>query len=224
MKLPRVLEPEVMGTPREAEEYDAMDHQEVNRLFVDDLFASGAVAGDILDLGTGTALIPIELSSRDDDCRIMAVDLSVPMLDKARYNIEVAGCRERIELRQLDAKQLPFADGMFDIVMSNSIIHHIAQPLLVLREAVRVARAGGRVFFRDLRRPANENALRRLVEIHAANANDPQRQMFEASLRASLNLVEIRALVEQLNFDGETVQPTSDRHWTWHARVTTDSA
>ena len=35
--LERVLEPEVMDTPAEARDYDAMDHAEVNRLFVDDL-------------------------------------------------------------------------------------------------------------------------------------------------------------------------------------------
>src|ERR1051325_11092068 len=60
----RVLEPEVMDSLDEAIDYDAMDHAEVNRLFVADfLQAAGRMAADaeILDLGTGTAQIPIEM-------------------------------------------------------------------------------------------------------------------------------------------------------------------
>ena len=64
----RVLEPEVMDTPDEAIAYDEMDHSYVNRLFVDD-YLSGVPEGvnDLLDLGTGTARIPIEMCRRIDD-------------------------------------------------------------------------------------------------------------------------------------------------------------
>ena len=57
--LNRVLEPEVMDDRDEAIAYDAMDHELVNRLFVDDLLGAGPIGIDCLDLGTGTALIPI---------------------------------------------------------------------------------------------------------------------------------------------------------------------
>ena len=81
MNLERVLEPEVMDSPQEAEDYNAMDHSEVNRVFVSDLvnFAGSREKrlGDVLDLGTGTALIPIELCRQESDCRIMAIDMSV---------------------------------------------------------------------------------------------------------------------------------------------------
>ena len=62
--LPRVLETEAMDTPAEAADYDAMDHREVNRAFVIDFLAAGPPPGEILDLGTGTAQIPIELCRR----------------------------------------------------------------------------------------------------------------------------------------------------------------
>src|SRR6476620_5625595 len=58
--LPRVLEPEVMDTPEEARDYDAMDHSAVNRVFVADFLAVWDGRGPVLDLGTGTALVPIE--------------------------------------------------------------------------------------------------------------------------------------------------------------------
>jgi ubiquinone/menaquinone biosynthesis C-methylase UbiE len=215
--LPRVLEPEVMDSPEEALDYDTMDHSAVNRAFVDDLLAACAQPGDVLDLGTGTAQIPIELCRREPGCRVMAADAAESMLDLARYNIEAAGLIERIQLARGDAKSLPFADGMFDTVMSNSIVHHIPEPMTVLREAVRVVRPGGLLFVRDLARPGDQQTLQRLVETYAAEANEHQQAMFAASLHAALALEEVRQLVASLGYSAERVRMTSDRHWTWQA-------
>jgi ubiquinone/menaquinone biosynthesis C-methylase UbiE len=181
--------------------------------------AEPAALIDILDLGTGTALIPIELCRRFEKCRVMACDAAVHMLDQARYNLAAQNLGERIELRQVDAKALPFRETKFDVVMSNSIIHHIPEPIMVLREAVRVVRPGGLLFIRDLLRPDSEAQRQWLVETYAAGANDHQRQMFADSLHAALTLEEIRDLVAALGFQRNSVQQTSDRHWTWVAKV-----
>ncbi len=218
MSLTRVLEPELMDSQDEASDYDAMDHSAVNRLFVADLLAAGLNAGDVLDLGTGTAQIPIELCRRNPACRIMAADAAIHMLDLARLNVEVAGLMDRINLTPVDAKRLPFPDGSFATIMSNSIVHHIPEPITVLSESVRVAAPGGLLFFRDLLRPADDATVRQLVDTYAAGANDHQRHMFDDSLRAALDLDEIRALISRLGFDPASVQATSDRHWTWSAR------
>ncbi len=215
--LKRVLEPEVMDCPEEAREYDEMDHEAVNRQFVDDLLAGGEVRGDLLDLGTGTALIPIELCQRVEECRIMAVDLSTEMLDLARYRLEIAGVTHRIQLEHIDGKATPFPDAMFDLVISNSIVHHIPEPKLLLREAVRVTKPGGRLFFRDLFRPDSEDELRRLVETHVADQSATQQKLFADSLRAALTVEEVQDIVASLGFARETVRQTSDRHWTWDA-------
>jgi ubiquinone/menaquinone biosynthesis C-methylase UbiE len=215
--LSRILEPELMDSLDEAFDYDTMDHSAVNRVFVDDLLAMCPTPGDVLDLGTGTALIPIELCRREETCRVMAADAAVSMLQLARNNVESAGLIGRVQVSQIDAKQLPHADAMFDTVMSNSIVHHIPEPLAVLREAVRVVRPGGLLFFRDLLRPSDKATLEHLVETYAAGANEHQRQMFTDSLHAALSLEEVRGLVGSLGFSRETVQPTSDRHWTWSA-------
>ena len=216
--LPRVLEPEVMDTPEEARAYNAMDHSEVNCRFVDDFLAAGPVAGEILDLGTGTALIPIELCRRDSEAQVLAIDLSAAMLDLARCNVEIASLMSQIMLDRVDGKELPYADGRFAAVMSNSIVHHIPEPPGVLREAWRVLSAGGLMFIRDLLRPEDDQSVRRLVDLYAAGATEHQRQMFDDSLRAALSLEEIRALVSALGVPPESVQQTSDRHWTWSVR------
>lgn len=216
--LHRVLEPEVMDTAEEALAYDAMDHAEVNRAFVDDFLAAGAAAGEVLDLGTGTAQIPVELCRRDGAFRVTAVDLSANMLHLARAKIEVAGLAQCIRLSLVDAKQLPYAKDRFSAVMSNSIVHHIPLPGDALAEAWRVLAPGGLVFVRDLLRPADDEEVRRLVDAHAAGATEHQRRLFDDSLRAALSLDEIRGFVAELGQDPGHVRQTTDRHWTWTER------
>ncbi|MBM4003031.1 MAG: class I SAM-dependent methyltransferase [Planctomycetes bacterium] len=218
MALERILEPEVMDSPDEAAAYDQMDHSQVNARFVDDLLAVAPEPGDLLDLGTGTALIPIELCRRHPECRVIAADLSIEMLELARYRLEIAMLTHRIQLAHVDAKKMPFRDGMFDTLMSNSIVHHIPEPRELLREAVRVTRAGGLLFIRDLCRPDSQEELEQLVETYARNESEHARRMFRESLHAALTLAEIRALAAELGFPNESVAMTSDRHWTWSAR------
>jgi ubiquinone/menaquinone biosynthesis C-methylase UbiE len=216
--LPRTLEPEVMDSAAEATDYDAMDHSAVNRVFVADFLALWDGGIPLLDAGTGTAQIPIELCRQSPAARVVAVDLAEHMLQVGRDNVRKAGLDDRLELRRCDAKQLPFADGSFRGVISNSIVHHIPEPSRVLAEMVRVVAPGGLLFVRDLLRPADEATLSALVETYAAGANAHQQQMFADSLRAALTLAEVRALVAGLGLDPSAVRQTTDRHWTWAAR------
>lgn len=218
--LSRVLEPEVMDSPQEAIDYDAMDHSTVNRIFVEDFLQVwrqklGAATGEVLDLGTGTAQIPIALLAREPGFHVVGIDLAESMLSLGRRNAAVAGFARQIQLECVDAKRLPYAAGRFAAVMSNSIVHHIPEPGEVLAEACRVLRPGGALFVRDLLRPDDDESVRHLVETYAAGANEHQRQLFEASLRAALSLEEVRGLVAGLGYDAQQVRQTSDRHWTW---------
>jgi ubiquinone/menaquinone biosynthesis C-methylase UbiE len=216
----RVLEPEVMGTEEDAREYDSMDHAAVNAVFVDDLLS---VLGDgpcvVLDLGAGTAQIPIELCRRAPRVRVVAVDAAESMLAIGARNVTAAGLVDRIEFVLADAKGLPFPGGSFDVVASNSIVHHIADPASVMKEAVRVAASGALQFHRDLCRPNDDAELERLVAKYAGDATPYQRKLFADSLRAALTVEEMRDLISGLGFARETVQMTSDRHWTWIANL-----
>ena len=215
--LERVLEPELMDDPDEAESYNAMDHADVNRRFVTDLRAVGPLGTDVLDLGTGTALIPIELCQQHPGCRVMASDAAACMLDIARYNIAVAGLEHRIQLHHGDSKQLGFEDEMFDAVISNSLIHHVAVPAHALAQMVRVCKPQGRLFVRDLCRPESSDRVEEIVTLYAKNETPYSQQLFRQSLIAALTLEEIRDLVAEQGFAPETIQMSSDRHWTWSA-------
>lgn len=215
--LPRVLEPEVMDSAVEASDYDAMDHSQVNRVFVADFLAAWPGRGTVADVGTGTAQIPIELCRQREGVAVVGVDLASHMLEVGRGNVRRAGLEKRVTLQKVDAKKLLFPDQAFAAVMSNSIVHHIPQPAPVLAEMVRVTKLGGVIFVRDLLRPEDQAAVQRLVETYAGAANAHQRQMFGDSLRAALTLAEVRNLLENLGFQPDTVRQTSDRHWTWSA-------
>jgi ubiquinone/menaquinone biosynthesis C-methylase UbiE len=215
--LDRVLEPEVMDTAAEARDYDAMDHSAVNRLFVADLLKVWNGKGPILDVGTGTAQIPIEFCRQSPAGDIVAIDLADHMLALARDNVRRAGLEKRIRLEKSNGRQMPYADGSFGAIMSNSIVHHIPEPKMVFSEMVRVAGPGATLFVRDLLRPADRKVLDKLVATYAGNDNDHQRKMFAESLHAALTLAEVRALVAVHGFAPDTVQQSSDRHWTWTA-------
>ncbi|MFO0939147.1 MAG: class I SAM-dependent methyltransferase [Pirellulales bacterium] len=215
--LERVLEPEVMDDRQESIMYDQMDHQVVNQRFVDDMIAFGPVQGRILDLGTGTARIPILICEAVEHCRVMACDLAVTMLDIAKLNIAIAGFETRIQLYHGDAKSLDCQDDECDWVISNSLIHHLPYPASAFQHALRVLRPGGRVFIRDLFRPESQEAIESIVSTYAAEEPPENQQLLRQSLAAALSLREVRELVQSCGFPVESVQQSSDRHWTWAA-------
>jgi ubiquinone/menaquinone biosynthesis C-methylase UbiE len=216
--LPRTLEPEVMNDQQEVDEYDNIDHQAVNAAFAEDFLTLPALGSDCLDLGTGTARIPIEICRRRDPMRIMAVDASIPMLESARLQLELAGILDRIVLVHGSAQSLIFEDAFFDGVVSNSLVHHLSDPLPMLKEAQRVLRPGGWLFIRDLCRPESAERVESLVKQHAAGESEVSKQLLRQSLHAALTIDEVVELLGELGLDSSAVTRTSDRHWTIQAR------
>ncbi len=232
--LTRRLEPEVMDTVEDAHDYDTMDHSAVNRVFVEDLLtfrrrthessdgnlstsATEEIAFpflNVLDVGTGTALIPIELCRHEATCRITAIDLAAEMLKLADINIARANFVSRIQAEQIDAKRLPYGMDAFDAVISNSIVHHIPEPRAVFSEMLRVLCPDGVLFVRDLLRPQSLAEVDYLIATYAGQENAHSQQLFRDSLHAALSLSEVCELAVACGISASAVQQTSDRHWT----------
>jgi ubiquinone/menaquinone biosynthesis C-methylase UbiE len=215
--LSRVLETEAMDAQEEARAYDAMDHATVNAQFVADFLAAHGPCrgGEILDVGAGSARIAIALCQADPAARVRATDLSEAMLDLARRNIAAKGLADRITCVTGDAKDLPWSDGSFEGVISNSIVHHIPDPAPALREMTRLVAPGGTLFVRDLARPDGDDVAASLVAKYAGAESKSAQAMFDASLRAALTFDELRAVLRALGLPLDGVIMTSDRHWTW---------
>ncbi|MEG3906600.1 methyltransferase domain-containing protein [Microcoleus sp. w2-18bC1] len=210
----RVLEPEVMDSLEEAIEYDSMDFAEVNAAFAQSAAALGPVFGNVLDAGTGTARIPIAISQMRPAWKLTCIDLSANMLKVGAQNVEKAGVRSQIKLELIDAKAMPYPDSYFDMVISNSIIHHLPDPLPFLQEVKRVLKPQGAIFLRDLLRPEKAEIRDNLVNLYAGDCNAHQKQLFSDSLQAAFTLDEVEEMIQNAGLDGLRIYESSDRHWT----------
>lgn len=207
----RTLEPEAMDDAHEVEAYEAMDHRAVNGAFVERLVELGA-SGYCLDIGTGNGLIPLAVVDRLPEAVCVGVDLSQAMIDAAMRHRTVSHAANRVTFKRTDGKRLPFDDGEFDVVFSNSLVHHLDNPVPFLREAWRVLRPGGVLLIRDLFRPTDEAAVESLVTEHAANDDDFGKQLLRQSLMAAFTPDELRAIVNELGWPNVEVTVDSDRH------------
>ncbi len=210
----RVTEPEVMDSDQEAIEYDAMDFTAVNTAFAERAMEIGPPSGLILDAGTGTARIPILLCQMRPQWQIIGIDLAQSMLQVGLENVTRANLQSQIKLEFVDAKQLPYPDEHFDMVVSNSLIHHLPNPLPFLQELKRVLKPNGAILLRDLIRPDSVEILNNIVENVAADCNSKQKQLFSDSLYAAFTLEEVKELIKQASLEGVIVYQSSDRHWT----------
>ncbi|MCP3979879.1 MAG: methyltransferase domain-containing protein [bacterium] len=95
----------------------------------------------VLEVGVGTGLSLLEYP---EQARITGIDISEPMLDQARQRAADLG-RNRVELQQMDARDLAFDDDTFDCVLAPYVISVVPEPERVMREIRRVCRPGGKV-------------------------------------------------------------------------------
>ena len=96
---------------------------------------------DVLEVGVGTGL---SLPLYPRGCSVVGIDISEPMLGRARARLEAMG-REDVRLERMDARTLRFPDGSFDKVLAPYVISVVPDPAAVMAEMTRVCRPGGRV-------------------------------------------------------------------------------
>jgi ubiquinone/menaquinone biosynthesis C-methylase UbiE len=217
--LARTLEPEVMDTEEDAAAYDAIDTGEVDEVFAARAVELAPAEGLVLDAGAGPGGIAVRVAVRAPGLRIVAIDLAEAMLVRARARVAGAGLGARVEVALGDVKATGRPDASFDMVMSNSTVHHLPDPLGFFVELRRLLRPGGAIFVKDLHRPASHVEWQSLVERHAAHDGPRARQLFADSLLAALTVEEVRALCDRAELDGVEVRRTSDRHWVVERRA-----
>jgi 2-polyprenyl-3-methyl-5-hydroxy-6-metoxy-1,4-benzoquinol methylase len=208
----RQPEPEVMSDAAEARAYHEGDFRSVNAGFVRRaLGMTRAPRGSALDLGCGPGEIPILFARGAPDWTVTAVDLSASMLALARTNARKAGIGDRIRWLLKDAKTFT-ASERFDLVFSNSLLHHLDDPTLLWRRLGEWVLPGSAVLFMDLRRPRSNDDARAIVARHAGNASELLRQLFHQSLLAAFTPSELRSQLRAAGIDWLRVQTTTDRH------------
>ena len=105
----------------------------------------------VLEVGVGTG---INACLYPRDCAVTGIDFSAPMLEKAHERFARKGI-DNVQLHEMDAASLKFADGTFDIVYAPYVISVVPDPIAVVHEMIRVCRPGGRVVILNHFRSAN---------------------------------------------------------------------
>jgi ubiquinone/menaquinone biosynthesis C-methylase UbiE len=219
--LARTPEPEVMDEPRGARAYAASDFSDVNRAFVDTLLrlVGPLKSARALDLGTGPGDIPIRVALARPRWRITAVDASGPMLRIARAAAKKSAVQKHITWLRADAKRTALPPRRFDVLFSNSILHHITDVDAFWEELKRVAKPRALVLLRDLARPASRAAARRIVAMYGRCGPTLMQRDYLKSLLASYTLAEVRRQLARHALDTLRVKRVTDRHWDVFGRL-----
>jgi ubiquinone/menaquinone biosynthesis C-methylase UbiE len=106
--------------------------------------------GALLDVGTGPAYLLMKLHQHSPNMRLAGIDPSPMMLAKGRQNVSAAGLDKVIELKDGGAKDIPFTDESFDIVISTASVHHWKEPTAGINEIYRVLKKGGYTLLYDV--------------------------------------------------------------------------
>lgn len=210
----RTPEPELMEDPAQALAYAEADFEAPHEYFVE-LFGETFPdwrGGTVLDLGCGPGDITIRFGRRYPACELEGVDGSEAMLRLGRKAVEAEGMDRRIRLTKgyLPGAELPRQD--YDVIMSNSLLHHLASPM-ALWETVRAhSRPGTRLFVMDLMRPASREQAAAMVDMYAEGEPEVLRHDFYHSLLAAYRIEEVQAQLTSAGLDGLSVRAVSDRH------------
>jgi len=219
----RVLEPELMDDPDQALAYARANFEEENQGFVARLLEFYPELLDlkdaqVLDLGCGPADIPIRLARAWPVCRITAVDGSAPMIALGVDAVRAAGLTDRITLRHERIQETALAERA-DVVISNSLLHHLPNPLQFWYAVRQLVKPGAAVLVMDLLRPDSPEAAQALVDQYAAEEPAILRRDFYHSLLAAFTDDEVAAHLTEMNLSRLLIDVPDDRHWVVGGRL-----
>lgn len=181
----RIYEPGAMHTREEATAYDNimktydfwMNRPQVQT--VRGLLAKGNF-GSLLDIGCGTGQIAISVAKCQLGLQVFGMDLSPTMLAVATENAKRNGMSKRVRFLRGNATNIPMRDDSLDMVINSHMLHHLSDPIPLLREMRRIVKPGGTLLMRDLLR-----LPRGLVEFCVAVLGLPYDRLMKAEYRDS---------------------------------------
>jgi ubiquinone/menaquinone biosynthesis C-methylase UbiE len=211
----RVLEPEIMGIEQEAAVYASADFGGVNQKFADRLFEMlPRPRGLLVDLGCGPGDIVIRIArgAGAANLTLIGVDGARAMLRYVEKAVP-AEYKAVIVSVQGDAKRTAFKSASCDVIVANSLAHHLADPLPFWKEVQRIGKEGAFVLVRDLARPPSEQQAHRIVERESGGEPQLLKDLFFHSLCASFTVAEITEQVRTAGLTSLSIGMCSDRHW-----------
>ena len=217
----RIPEPELMDDPEQARAYAGADFSEPHQAFVE-RFAQCFPRHRprrVLDLGCGAADVTIRFAHAHPECELTGVDGAPAMLALAREAITRVDLDHRVHLRAVRLPDKTLAQHVFDTLISNSLLHHLADPQVLWRAVVEYAEPGAAVFIMDLRRPDTREQAGRLGQEYSGNEPEVLRRDFFNSLLAAYRPEEIAVQLTRVNLSCLQVEAVGDRHVVVHGHL-----
>ncbi len=154
---------------------------------------------DVLDLGSGSGTdVFVAARHVGDTGSVTDVDMTVEQLEKARGLRDDAGF-DRVSFEQSQIEDLPFDDGMFDIVVSNGVINLSPEKARVFEEAYRVLRAGGQLAISDI-----------ISETQMPDSIKTDADLWAACIGGAMQIDRYREVVETAGFVDVEVRENSE--------------
>ena len=211
----RTPEPELMLEEAQVRAYSAADFDEAHHRFIDllrKIFPDEKLAGLVLDLGCGTADITLRFAGSFPDCRIHGVDGSEYMLCHARRAVLLAGLQEQVQLIHGYRPGARLSCKKYDVVISNSLLHHLKDPQVLWESIKQFSRPGASVLVMDLVRPSSRERATKLVRTYVLDEQKILKRDFSRSLLAAYRPEEIRKQLKEAGLLHFKVDIVSDRH------------
>ena len=214
----RRLEPELMNGDAQVQAYAVADFSSGDQATIEAiqqlLFTTSTLPADplVVDLGCGPGNITLRLAELFPNARIFGIDGAESMLALARERAQ----QQQLEISFLcqtlqEVLQGPLL-GQADLIVSNSLLHHLHQPDLLWTVSRALAAPGCRVLHRDLRRPASDAEIEQLRLKHLPSAPEVLQHDFAASLAAAFEPHEVTAELHRLGLNQLTVSAEDDRY------------
>jgi len=214
----RIPEPELMDTEEQALAYAMADFSDAHGSFVDRfrfLYGSSSDPWKVLDLGCGPADITLRFATAYPACRIDAVDGAEAMLRHARRAVRNRRLDARIRLVHGRLPQQDFPQPVYDVIISNSLLHHLADPMVLWNTIKMAGTKGTIVFVMDLLRPAERDQVEEMVVRYAGQEPEILQSDFRNSLFAAYRPGELAGQLVEAQLDLEVCR-ISDRHLLVH--------
>lgn len=213
--------PGLIDTPEQAAAYARADRREPNSLFLRLLETHwpqrGAARRDgcaAIDLGCGPAEIPLHFLRAWPKASCTAVDAAAAMLAEARSTLEASGePQTRARFVQAAIPDPALGSKCFDLVLSNSLLHHLQRPEVLWESIRQLGRPGAFALVMDVMRPPEPSWVEALIKTYVPREPNVVQQQVRDSLHSAFEPNEVKAQLDAAGL-GEhlEVRVVSDRH------------
>jgi trans-aconitate methyltransferase len=211
----RLLEPELMVEPEQVSAYAVADFEEPHSNFINLLkkyCPKASEATSVLDLGCGPGDLTFKFANAFPEATIDAVDGSKEMLEFAKNILgdipELRGRINYIHSMIHDYK----STKEYDLIYSNSLLHHLADPMVLWNKIKKLAIPKTNIFIMDLIRPDSTEEAQKLKDLYVRNEPEILQRYFYNSLLAAFEIEEVKEQLREVSLNHLEVEQISDRH------------